>query len=69
MELSLRIHGLKNAIYVHINYANNDHSSWLTFTESVLHTESRLYFPKFVYILTAPHDVGSKMIPSGPIMK
>ena len=66
MELSLRIHGLKDALYVHINY-NNNHNSWLTFIESILHTDSKMYFPKdfhvFVYILTAPHNVGSKMIP------
>ena len=50
MELSLRIHALKGAIYVHINYDNINHTSWLRFIESVLHTGSKMYFPKDFHV-------------------
>ena len=56
MELSLRIHGLKDALYIRINYDNN-HNSWLTFIESVLHTDSKMYFPKdFHMFCLHPHS-------------
>ena len=72
MELSLRMHGMTAATYIHIYCNNNNHNSWLTYIEGLLHIVGRTFlntFMCFVYILIATHDVGSKMIPTGPIMK